>query len=139
MKTVNNKTNQKYYKNTKKTKKSSFFIYYIKYNGDIMSKENFKKFAKKHKQLSNLVETKQTTWQDLYELYDIYGEDDKIWNKYLYKNEINIKELINKLKNIELTEIQTHIESIQKTLSFFLELLNKEDKEYKPNNLYKTE
>lgn len=104
-----------------------------------MSKENFKKFAKKHPELSNKVETKQTTWQELYELYDIYGEDNKVWDKYITKNDITIKEIISKLKNINLEEIQTQIESIQKTLSFFLELLNKEDNEYKPKNLYKGE
>lgn len=104
-----------------------------------MSKENFKNFAKKHPELSNKVETKQTTWQELYELYDIYGEDNKVWDKYITKNDITIKEIISKLKNINLEEIQTQIESIQKTLSFFLELLNKEDNEYKPKNLYKGE
>lgn len=104
-----------------------------------MSKENFKKFAKKHPELSNKVETKQTTWQELYELYDIYGEDNKVWDKYITKNDITIKDIISKLKNINLEEIQTQIESIQKTLSFFLELLNKEDNEYKPKNLYKGE
>lgn len=104
-----------------------------------MSKENFKKFAKKHPELSNKVETKQTTWQELYELYDIYGEDNKVWDRYITKNDITIKDIISKLKNINLEEIQTQIESIQKTLSFFLELLNKEDNEYKPKNLYKGE
>lgn len=104
-----------------------------------MSKENFKKFAKKHPELSNKVETKQTTWQELYELYDIYGEDNKVWDKYITKNDTTIKDIISKLKNVNLEEIQTQIESIQKTLSFFLELLNKEDNEYKPKNLYKGE
>ena len=104
-----------------------------------MSKENFKNYAKKHPELSNKVETKQTTWQELYELYDIYGEDNKVWDKYITKNDITIKDIISKLKNINLEEIQTQIESIQKTLSFFLELLNKEDNEYKPKNLYKGE
>ena len=84
-----------------------------------MSKENFKKFAKNHPELSNKVETKQTTWQELYELYDIYGEDNKVWDKYITKNDITIKDIISKLKNINLEEIQTQIESIQKTLSFF--------------------
>ena len=59
-----------------------------------MSKENFKKFAKKHPELSNKVETKQTTWQELYELYDIYGEDNKVWDKYITKNDITIKDII---------------------------------------------
>ena len=104
-----------------------------------MSKEDFKIFAKKHKQLSSLVEAKQATWQSLYELYDIYGEDQEIWNKYLNKNELSLKDIFNKIKNIELNEVQTHIESIQKTLSFLSELLNKEDSEYKPNNLYRGE
>ena len=41
-----------------------------------------KKFAKKHPELSNKVETKQTTWQELYELWDMYGDDDKVFSRY---------------------------------------------------------
>ena len=38
-----------------------------------MSKENFKSFARIHPELANFVNTNQTNWQKLYELYDIYG------------------------------------------------------------------
>lgn len=41
-------------------------------------KEEFKLFAKKHPELINYLDNhKDMSWQKLYEIYDIYGEDDK--------------------------------------------------------------
>ena len=53
-----------------------------------MSKENFKSFARIHPELANFVNTNQTNWQKLYELYDIYGENSTVWNEYFPKNTI---------------------------------------------------
>ena len=44
-------------------------------------KEEFKKFVKKHPELVEYVKNKQNTWQDFYEIYDMYGEEDSVWNK----------------------------------------------------------
>ena len=56
-----------------------------------MSKESFKIFARNHPELANQVLSDKISWQKLYELYEIYGEDGTIWNKYFETSE----ELIN--------------------------------------------
>ena len=47
-----------------------------------MSKESFKEFVKKRPELASYVEDNTMTWQKFYELYDLYGEDDSIWNDF---------------------------------------------------------
>ena len=69
-------------------------ILFILFN---MSKDNFKKFVSNHPELVNYVKNNNVTWQSLYELYDLYGEDNKVWNKYFNSgiSEINISGLLN--------------------------------------------
>ena len=43
-----------------------------------MSKETFKTFAKQHPELAKTVLNGTTTWQKLYEIYDIYGIDSSM-------------------------------------------------------------
>ena len=54
-----------------------------------MSKELFKKFARKNPTLADTVLKGDATWQQLYELYEIYGEKNHIW-----KNTQNRKNLL---------------------------------------------
>ena len=62
---------------------ASFFVCRnIYYNGDNMSKETFKLFARNHPELAYQVMDGKTNWQKLYELYEIYGEDSEIWSDY---------------------------------------------------------
>ena len=53
--------------------------------------EKFKKFASTKPHLKKKVDNKEITWQELYEKYDIYGEDDPIFqeeetSKNIYEN-----------------------------------------------------
>ena len=48
-----------------------------------MSKETFKAFARNHPELATSVLKNNTTWQKLYEIYEIYGESSNIWNTYI--------------------------------------------------------
>ena len=102
-----------------------------------MSKEEFKIFAQKHKELGQLVLEGKTTWQKLYELYDIYGEDNSIWNNLDIKKEnVNIKDIFSKVGNIDLESIQKGIESIQQVLSLF-QGIGKDKKQEEPKPIYK--
>ena len=47
--------------------------------------DNFKSFVRRNPNLITYVREKNTSWQEFYELYDLYGEDPTIWNKYLNK------------------------------------------------------
>ena len=55
-----------------------------------MSKETFKRFVRSHPTLVKKVNEGNTSWQKLYEMYDLYGENHSIWNSYF--NDSNIGE-----------------------------------------------
>lgn len=103
-----------------------------------MSKvDNFKKFVSSHPEFIDYVKKNNISWQSFYELYDIYGEDESVWNKYIkndIKDSINIKGLLNTIKNINIDELEENISSIQKAVMLVEELTKKtenEDKEVK--------
>ena len=88
-----------------------------------MSKEQFKEFVRKRPELSDYVKDNLMTWQQFYELYDLYGEDNKIWDKYTTtKRKIKVTEII---KKIDPDSLQKHIESAQKALDIFSEFATK--------------
>ena len=96
-------------------------------------KEDFKKFVSHHPEFIDYVRNNDTTWQRLYELYDIYGEDDKVWEKYLTTSEknINFKGILNTLKNINLDSLEENINSIQKAVGLVEEFTKDNGEEKK--------
>lgn len=98
-------------------------------------KEEFKEFAKSNKHFINLVNSGETTWQKLYETYDIYGSDSDIWEKFKNKkkeasssNE-GIKSILSNLKNVDMDKLEDNIGSLQKALGFLEEIvLSREEK-----------
>ena len=104
---------------------SSFFFYKsIKYIGDNMSKEAFKIFAKQHPELAKSVLNGKTSWQKLYELYDIYGEKSTVWDSFIEKQVTKepIKELFQTFKNLDMEQVQKGVTSLQKTIGFLQEM-----------------
>ena len=75
------------------------------------------------------------TWQKFYEMYELYGSNNNVWDSYL-KNETGepnntsrihsaekaFKELMAVVKGINLEKVQKGIDSIQKTISLVQEL-----------------
>lgn len=119
-----------------------------------MSKENFKSFARIHPELANFVNTNQTNWQKLYELYDIYGENSSVWDNYLPKNSLSrttesikslsnttVGDFVNTVKNIDLETVQKGINNIQKTIGLLQDMgLGREEEvkaPYEPRPMYK--
>ncbi len=104
-------------------------------------KDEFKEFAYKNKHLSKLVQEGKTTWQQLYETYDIYGSDNEIWKTYEtpkkeeHKTSDGVKSILNNLKNIDMDKLEENIGSLQKALGFLEEiaLTRSEKKEEKTN------
>lgn len=88
-----------------------------------MSKEQFKEFVRTKPELAEYVENNSMTWQKFYELYDMYGEEESIWNKY--KSVQSERKVSGFIENIDPDSIQKHIESAQKALDIFSELANK--------------
>ena len=111
-----------------------------------MSKEKFIIYARKHPEFANYVLNGKTTWQQLYEIYEIYGENNSIWNNYFTTSKVDtiansantIKDFINSFKNLDMDSVQQGITNIQKTIGLLqdLGLGNKEEK-YEARPIYK--
>lgn len=118
-----------------------------------MSKEEFKSFVRKNPSLIKYVNNNSMTWQKFYEMYDMYGESNDVWNNYLGTTSNNIvktstlsssenafRELVNTVKGINLEKVQKGINSLQKTISLVQELgssNNATPKEYERRPIYK--
>lgn len=118
--------------------------------------DNFKDFVREHPNLIGYVKRKEKSWQEFYEMYDMYLDDDDAWREYLTPN-VNrsstnssnnrvgsyMEEIMNMAKNIDMDKVQEGISSLQKTLGLFGELfVSKKDgsdvtREYNPRPLYR--
>lgn len=90
-------------------------------------KEEFKNFAKIHPELISWVQSGDMTWQKFYEIYDIYGSSNEVWNDY-FKNKtstLGMEGFTEKLKNFDMNSIQEHIKTAQKALNLVQELTSK--------------
>ena len=115
--------------------------------------DSFKEFVRNNNYLINYTKNGTKTWQDLYEMYDLYGEDSDAWNKYLNEDTINttqttsykspnyVEEIVRMAKNIDIDKVQEGITSLQKTLGLFGDLFasktSSNTKEYNPRPLYR--
>ena len=94
-----------------------------------MSKEEaFKNFVSKHPQLITHVKEKGKTWQEFYEIYDMYGESDNAWGKYLTETEsraLPIGEITALIKGINVGSVQKYITNCQKAINVIQELTTK--------------
>ena len=93
--------------------------------GDSM-KEEFKAFVRRNPDFIDYVRNNKITWQQLYEIYDLYGEDNSIWNSF--KNNStnnnsnlfnNLKDFINLFKGIDLNNVQKALSSLDKAIEAF--------------------
>lgn len=109
------------------------------------NKEEFKEFVRNNPSLIKYVRDGSKTWQNFYEIFNLYGSNDEIWNEYL--SEKNTEEgtrsldLISWLKALDLDSIQDGVASIQRVLGVVQDFTTKDNEspkdEYKPRPLYK--
>lgn len=113
-------------------------------------KEEFKEFVKNNPHLLKYVKTNEMSWQKFYEMYDLYGEDEKIWSEYK-NNQTKIEEeakiagmsdMLAWLKMIDLDSLQEGVSSLQRVLGVFQDLSGNKTatntkEEYKPRPLYR--
>ena len=100
-----------------------------------MSKiDEFKEFVRKNPSLISQVKNNNMTWQQFYEIYDIYGSDEAAWSGYFNKvrtqpksNVEPLGSITEKLKNIDMNSIQEHIKTAQKALNLVSELTGKSE------------
>ncbi len=114
-----------------------------------MSKETFKKFVRNYPELGSSVMENKTTWQKLYELYELYGEDSSVWEKYIKKSpktntldtrDSSFSELINMIKKVDLDSVQKGVNNLQKTIGLLQDIgIGSKTKvpTYEPRPMYK--
>jgi hypothetical protein len=114
--------------------------------------DNFKEFVKNNNYLVSYVRDRKKTWQELYEIYDMYGENKNIWDEYLKeskeenkKNNNTFNELLDMAKNMDVEKVQSGITSLQKAIGLFGDLFigsktangNGNTSNYEPRPIYK--
>ncbi len=106
-----------------------------------MKHEAFKNFVRTKPELIHYVQSGEMTWQKFYELYDLYGEDENIWNKYILSDERgitdNISKITNMVKKVDVDSIKNHINTAQKAIDFVQDLTKKNPTPNITNNLNK--
>jgi hypothetical protein len=93
------------------------------------SKEEFRKFVSNKPSLADYVENGSMTWQKFYEMFDLYGEDSSVWDKYLNRKnteESSFNKINDIIKNVDINSIKEHISTAQKALDFVQELTSKD-------------
>lgn len=95
-----------------------------------MSKESFKKFIKTRPELAKAVFNNKTTFQKLYEIYDMYGEDSNVFNDLITsKKEVketsspSFKEITNLIRNIDLDTVRKSVDGLQRAVSLISEIV----------------
>ena len=114
--------------------------------------DNFKTFVKSNPTFANYIKDGTMTWQKFYELYDLYGEDDSVWNEYVKEEKKEVKQetrnntnslsnIVEMAKNIDAAKLQDGITSIQKAISLFGDMLTKNNQttssNYTPRPVYR--
>ena len=115
-------------------------------------KEDFKLFVRANPFLIKIISNGKKTWQDLYEFYDLYGDDEEAWNTLIdginngdesKNNGLNnhFEDFIKMAKNVDIDKVQEGITSLQKTISLFGDLFvnkkNNNTANYNPRPLYR--
>lgn len=111
--------------------------------------DKFKEFIKDKEFLIDKVNNKETTWQNLYEIYDLYGEDATIFkqnqpkedNQTQLNNDNRVNSLLKAFEGVDVNKINENLEGVRKVLAVLSEFSKKDDikpkRTYeKPNNRY---
>ncbi len=102
----------------------------------------FKDFVKDKPFLQEKVNKKETTWQSLYETYDLLGESADIFkeNKEETRNSAsggNTANLLKMLEGVNLEKINENLEGVKKILGVLGEFTKKEEPKVSRRNSYK--
>lgn len=91
----------------------------------IILKEEFKAFVRTKPELVSYVSSGEMTWQKFYEIWNLYGNDEKVWEKYKIKNvsesrnsnsSFSFSSLMDSVKKIDMNSVQKGINSMQKAI-----------------------
>lgn len=106
-------------------------------------KEEFKAFVKTKPELINYVSKGEMTWQKFYEIWNLYGEDDKIWSRYKKEekeNSFNISNIIDSIKKIDMDQVQKGVKGLSKIVGLLGGLVGTKEttnNNYEPRQIFK--
>ena len=104
-----------------------------------MSKfDDFRDFVKDKPFLKELVKSKEYTWQDLYERYDLYGPEDEVFIEKEVEEEIIDEEeneekdegfssILGLLSGLDMDKISDSLSSLKKVLNILAEVSKKDE------------
>lgn len=119
---------------------------------------NFKSFVRKNPNLIAYVRDGSMSWQKFYELYDLYGEDNSIWDSYINKkidntttsrtsdnsskSNFSLGNILDMAKNIDANRLSDGISSLQKAIGLFGDIISKDStssttSSYTPRPIYR--
>lgn len=115
-------------------------------------KEKFKEFVRTKPELIKYVSSGKESWQSLFEIWSLYGEDEKVWSKYSSVSEkvvdnnnkteaFNFSSLMDSVKNLDMDSVKKGIGNVQKVIELLQGLTTKGATDnintYKPRQLFK--
>ena len=101
--------------------------------------DSFREFVKEKPFLKDKVRNKETTWQELFERYDLYGEEDEIFIEKVEdkevedstddkeENEEGISSILGLLAGLDMDKISESLNSMKKVLNILSEVTKKDD------------
>ena len=108
--------------------------------GDYMDKkEEFKLFVRKYPSFATYVKNKSTTWQDLYELWDMYGDDDNVFKMYKTTTNDDVSSVVTSIKNLNMDTVKKNLNNIEKGIKLLQDFVKKDDvvPTYEPRPIFK--
>lgn len=118
-------------------------------------KEEFKAFVRTKPELVSYVSNGEMTWQKFYEIWNLYGNDDKVWEKYkdtgstvkgTSKEEgFSFSSLVDMVKKVDMDSVQKGVNGMQKVVELLQGLVtggaasnaSKAASGYEPRQLFK--
>jgi len=110
------------------------------------NKQLFKEFVRKNPILINRVHNGEVTWQKLYEMWDLYGEDNENWDQFTRKEEslintssnqkTSVNDIMGWLKNIDMDSVQSGINGLQRIVGLIQDFASKDTGKVASNDTY---
>ena len=114
-----------------------------------MPLSDFKSFVRESPSLANYVNKNEMTWQKFYEMYELYGANNSIWDNYLTTtsastSSTSIKDMLGMFKNVKMDDLQDGINSLQKGIGYLQDMVKSKAKDipvrkstYEPRPMYR--
>lgn len=93
--------------------------------------DEFKQFVKTIPGVRQEVLDGHYTWQQLYEIYSLYGKNDEVFKPYLQSVKLNdtfdMQKIMFILKNLDLEAVGKSLDGVQKLLNIVIGLSSKDN------------